>query len=376
MKRVCSLLIAFTVTSFSPPSIANAADETLTISSPANRDSRGIFLDDSLQGEISPIGRLGVAVYRDLPRVRAVAIDMALIEEVQDLADGYSYLDPNGELVNVSESTVATNWLAALLRNLSRPTDGRTISALAYGNPDSKYLTARAPSEYRFYQEIAQARLSGFLGRDVVSVQANTGLVEDSPRAARLIHSKSRAELKRIYSIAPAPEVLSLRLELGKILNPGISNEKLVELIETLGLEVAKSARKLRVAQGSYTITSAQYELPMTIVNDFSLPVTISPKVKASNSRVLITQPSQVTVPANSQIQVALPLDVIASGQTTLEVKLRSTSGKSIGPATQIPLRLAVISPLTTWFTTGMAVLLLLAAVVQSMRRVRRRSVK
>ena len=376
MKRVWSLLIAITVTALLLPLPATAANETLMISSPANRDSRGIFLDDSLALDLSPVGRLGVLVYRDLPRARSVAIDMALIEEVQDLADGYSYLDLNGELTSVSESLVAANWLAALLRNLSRVNDGKTISALAYGNPDHKYLMERAPSEFSFYQEIARARLSGFLGRDVVSPQNSASSVGKAANAARSLHNKSRPVLKRIYSIAPAPEVLTLRLELGKLLNPGNNKERLAKLIAALQAETTKSARSLRVAKGSYTITASQYELPITIINDFSVPVSVRPKVKASNSRVIITQPALITVPANSQVQVALPLEVIASGETALEVRLRSMGGKVIGPVTEIPLRLAVISPLTTWFTTGMAVLLLLAAVVQSMRRVKRRSVK
>ena len=169
---------------------------------------------------------------------------------------------------------------------------------------------------------------------------------------------------------------MTLRLELGKLLNPGNNKERLAKLIAALQAETTKSARSLRVAKGSYTITASQYELPITIINDFSVPVSVRPKVKASNSRVIITQPALITVPANSQVQVALPLEVIASGETALEVRLRSMGGKVIGPVTEIPLRLAVISPLTTWFTTGMAVLLLLAAVVQSMRRVKRRSVK
>ncbi len=68
-----------------------------------------------------------------------------------------------------------------------------------------------------------------------------------------------------------------------------------------------------------------------------------------------------------------IPLRIIASGETQIEFKLRSEKGKQVGEAEYIPLRLAVISPLTTWFTTGMAIILLLAAVIQSMRRVKKR---
>jgi hypothetical protein len=80
-----------------------------------------------------------------------------------------------------------------------------------------------------------------------------------------------------------------------------------------------------------------------------------------------------VNVEANSQSQVEIPLRIIASGDTQIELKIRSLKGKVVGEVEYIPLRLAVISPLTTWFTTGMAIILLLAAVIQSMRRVKKR---
>jgi hypothetical protein len=78
-------------------------------------------------------------------------------------------------------------------------------------------------------------------------------------------------------------------------------------------------------------------------------------------------------VAANSQSQVEVPLRVNASGDTQIEMKLRNAKGHQVGELEYIPLRLAVISPLTTWFTTGMAIILLLAAIVQSMRRVKKR---
>ncbi|MEJ0014272.1 MAG: hypothetical protein WDN07_01350 [Actinomycetota bacterium] len=37
------------------------------------------------------------------------------------------------------------------------------------------------------------------------------------------------------------------------------------------------------------------------------------------------------------------------------------------------PLKLSVISPIATWFTTGAAILLFIAAGIQSIRRIRKR---
>ena len=122
-----------------------------------------------------------------------------------------------------------------------------------------------------------------------------------------------------------------------------------------------------------YTITASRYDLPVTIINDFNQQVSVDLDITTTNSRVLVTQVPRVTIDASSQVQIKIPIDVIASGDTALRLQLRTPRGSAIGEIERIPLRLAVISPITTWFTTGTAIILLLAAVIQSVRRVKRR---
>ena len=172
--------------------------------------------------------------------------------------------------------------------------------------------------------------------------------------------------------ILQADELIS-RIQLGQLLNPSLSKESSDLLYENLTKALKENAKKLRVARGNYTITASNYDLPVTVINGFSVPVNVELIARPTNSRIVVGAAPLVSVAANSQSQVEIPLRIIASGDTQIELKLRSQNGKQVGEVEYIPLRLAVISPLTTWFTTGMAIILLLAAVIQSVRRVKKR---
>jgi DNA-binding FadR family transcriptional regulator len=360
-RALLSFLIFFSII----PS-ASASQEVL-VTATSYRTASGIFINDELALRISTQGDLGGRLFQSISRANRVAIDVALLEEVQDLADGYTFINSEGEQVSISELPNATIWLETLRRSLSN----KIVLSLPYGNPDSRYLKRSAPAEYRFYQGIAAARLSGFLGETLESV--DSAISRSAGQTARVIHRANRGELRRLYNAIPAPEVLELRLQLAKILNPEIPANSLPVFAKELRELIANNSKKLRVAVGNYTITAARYDLPITLINDYSLPVTVDLRAKPDNSRVIVGELAKLTIPASSQLQVELPLEVIASGETNLQVQIIANSGRRIGEEGVIPLRLAVISPVTTWFTVGMAIILLMAAVVQSIRRVKRR---
>lgn len=364
MKKFVSLLIFFLLL---PTPVR--ADERLVIATTPHRIAENSFDSNELALLIAPEGNFGSALLKKIRVAREVYVDVAVLEEVQDLADGYTFIDEAGEEVEVAESLVAENWLTAITSALSN----KEIFALPYGNPDRNYLETAAPAEYQFYKLSSQSRLSLILGKQVKVSDSIWMAGEGTSKQASEFHRYYRPILRNIHKIVPAPEVDELRLELGKLLNPTLKSQSATRYIEKLRGEIQGVVTGVRVASGNYTITSSEYELPVTVINDFSLPVDIELRVKTSNSRVVVGAISAVSIPANSQVQVTLPLQVIASGETLLAVEIRSPGGRVIGEVAEIPLRLAVISPLTTWFTTGMAIILLLAAVIQSMRRVKKR---
>ena len=67
-------------------------------------------------------------------------------------------------------------------------------------------------------------------------------------------------------------------------------------------------------------------------------------------------------------------VSVIAPGETTVSVLITDSDGNGIVPEATLTLNSTVIDSRVTWFTTGAAILLLLAGVAQSFRRVRRRA--
>jgi hypothetical protein len=92
------------------------------------------------------------------------------------------------------------------------------------------------------------------------------------------------------------------------------------------------------------------------------------------NSRVVVDSFEGVTIPAQSKLQLEMTVDVIAPGQTSVFALITDSEGNEIVPEATLNLNSTVIDPRVTWFTTGAAILLLLAGVAQSFRRVRRRA--
>ena len=78
-------------------------------------------------------------------------------------------------------------------------------------------------------------------------------------------------------------------------------------------------------------------------------------------------------IPAGSKRQLEMVVDVVAPGQTVVAATITDSEGDEVVPPALLTLNSTVIDPKVTWFTTGAAILLLLAAVAQSVRRVRRR---
>jgi hypothetical protein len=363
MKRLILVLALLLV-----PVMPAEANTTITLTEPMHRSADGIFINDDLASAITPQGRLGKTLFDRTSAVRSYVIDMATIEEIQDLADGYSFIDESGEIVEIPEFVIADIWL----NTLRSAVKGRSISALPYGNPDRRFLESKSPTEYQFLKQVGAERLAAFLSLPVTSVDS-LDFGQESQEKNRALSDAYQRDLRVLYTVAPAPELASLRLQLGQLLNPSLSNESSDLLYEPLVKALKANSKKLRVARGNYTITASNYDLPVTIINDYSVPVSVELIARPTNSRIVVGAAPLVNVEANSQSQVEIPLRIIASGDTQIELKLRSPKGKLVGDVEYIPLRLAVISPLTTWFTTGMAIILLLAAVIQSMRRVKKR---
>jgi hypothetical protein len=62
----------------------------------------------------------------------------------------------------------------------------------------------------------------------------------------------------------------------------------------------------------------------------------------------------------------------VASGNSSLLAQLSNLDNNPVGFPVYINLKLSVISPIATWITSGAAIVLMVAAILQSIRRFRR----
>lgn len=367
MRRLFCFFVAALFIALGTPAVH--ANTLITLTAPTTRLADGRFINNNLALSLSPDGEFGGLFLNTGSGVRTWLIDPAFIEEVLDLADGYVYLDAEGEEVTVESFDIAQQWFNLLMLR-SR---GDRIVAITYGAPSLSYLKRYAPGELGVYNRISQQRLQTLMGVEV-SPPGDTVLDTKSPAlVARNSYTPMRKIIRVVNDLVTTPDVESLRLGIAKTLNPKLKSDNAVAITRSYFAAIKEAQNKIRVSPGNYTITTANYDLPVTVINDFAQEVSVDLEITTTNSRVITGAVPRITVPANSQTQIAVPLEVIASGETVLRLQLLTPGGSSIGVEERIPLRLAVISPITTWFTTGMAIILLLAAVIQSVRRVRRR---
>jgi hypothetical protein len=366
MKKL-SLLIVSTLLFLMMPQ-ATAANTVIRITAPLHQTFTGEFRNDDLAQLLTPSGDLGLKVFQPIAKNRTWVIDAALVDEVILMANDYTLAtdaEPAGK-------EIATAWL----NQLKRVTTGNDVVALAYGNPDVALAKRLAPSELKSYFVYGQDRLQLALGRIVRSepgVQWSVGKSGLS-NPLRKSYSENRKALTRLSRVVDTPELIHLRARLAQLLSPSLDKSSREYFSYSATAAVSEMVRKLRINSGKYQITTSSVKLPVTVINEFGVDVTVDIAMIPINSRVIVGSFDNVLIPANSKKQLEMQVDVIAPGQTTVSALITGTEDDNeVVPEALLTLNSTVIDSRVTWFTTGSAILLLLAAVAQSVRRVRRR---
>jgi hypothetical protein len=140
--------------------------------------------------------------------------------------------------------------------------------------------------------------------------------------------------------------------------------------LETLANSIM---HQIRLAPGRFTISSRKQNLPITVVNDFPGKARVSLKITALNGKVVVGDVAPVDLAGNSKVQVLVPIQVLTSGNSSLAISLQSGNSNMYGDEVIYPLTLRVINPIATWITTGAAIVLFISALIQSIRRIRKR---
>lgn len=366
MKKLIALLIMFLVVL--PLSPAQATNSIVRITSMAHQTFTGEFRNDDLVQKLTPSGSLGELIYTPQVNNKTWVIDAALVDEVIAMSGGYLLAN---EAAPVGKE-IATAWLQQL-RNI---TAGQQVVALAYGNPDVSLAKRLAPSELRKYYAFGKSQLEAALGRPVRS-EPNGGWSTGTSglnNTLRKAYSDNRKALTKLSRVVADPELTMLRAQLAKLLSPKLNKDSREFYSYSARSAVDAMVNKLRINSGRYQITTSNVKLPVTVINEFDSDVTIDISMVAINSRVIVDGFKGVIIPAQSKLQLEMPVDVIAPGQTSVLALITDSEGNEIVPEATLTLNSTVIDSRVTWFTTGAAILLLLAAVAQSVRRVRKRA--
>jgi len=371
MKRVWLVLVIILGLQFANLP-AHAADvKVIRLVTEPNRNFSGYFYSDDLATRLAPTGDFGKLVFSPVNRPRIWVVDAAFIDDVIAMKDEYKIGLVGGEKIDGIGSVVATNWLT----QFSFITSNDQVVVLPYGNPAYQLVKNYAPGELNFYYSNANARLASLLGRSVTSDKSgkySKGFLKGD-NSLRKRYAENRRALTNLDRVVDAPELTTLRLQQARLLNPNVDKEFRDRLLKSADKEVTRSNRKLRVISGRYRLTSTEVKLPITLVNNFSTPVTVSLELLPRNSRIQILGISDVTIAPSSKKQLSLPANVITPGSVTVAARLTDKTGVPITKYSQLNLNLSIVDSRVAWFTSSAAVLLFVAATLQTFRRVRRK---
>ena len=365
MRKFLTLSVLIFLSSFIIIPNANAA-QVVKISEPTHRLSDGVFFNDLLAQKLAPSGSLGQAVYLNSQSVNNWLVDPATIDEIIAMSNGYGISDgtaPTGQ-------EIAKSWLT----QFTKVTRNKKITPITYGNPSSFWVNEIMPDQIVYLDDISKFKLESFLSRPVEKTGGAEAEKQKINKTSLSVLKYGQRQINLLSTLLEKKQLEDNQLRLLKLLNPNLDEKLFLDLLKDYDKSISTMRAKLNVKNTKFTVTSSKEELPITVVNDYDQVVKLKLSTRAMNSKVSVAQIEEIELEAKSKKQVLLPIEVFAAGDSRLLVQLTNLENKPVGYPVYIDLKLSVISPVATWITTAAAVLLFIAALVQSVRRVRRRS--
>ena len=231
-----------------------------------------------------------------------------------------------------------------------------------------------ASSELNYYYKTAQTRLATALGRPVRSEplaawsKGRTYFSEE----LRNRYATNRKAITALSTVVDPAELADIRAQLGRLMSPLLNRADRTYFSFNASQEVYKYKERLKIFPGKYQLTSAKSKLPITLANGYNSVVKVNLNLYSGSSRISVDDVKEIVLEPKSKTQISVPIEVFAPGQTFITAQFVSADGRAIADPADLSLNLTVIDSRVAWFTTGAAVLLFLAAITQSVRRVRR----
>jgi hypothetical protein len=365
VRKFLTLSLLIFISCFFVTPNSNAA-QVVKISEPTHRLSDGVFFNDSLAQKLTPTGSLGQVVYLNTFGVNNWLVDPATIDEIIAMSNGYGIADgsaPGGQ-------ELAKSWLTQFIK----VTKNKKVTPITYGNPSSFWANEIMPDQVEYLNGISKTRLETLLNRSVQEVDSVEAAKQKFNKASLSVLKYGQRQIDLLSTVLERNQLEGNQLRLSQLLNPDLEEQLFLDLLKDYDKSISVMRNKLNIKNTKFTVTSSKEELPITVVNDFDQVVKLKLSSRAMNGKVSVAQIEEIELAAKSKNQVLLPIEVFAAGDSRLLVQLTNLENKPVGYPVYINLKLSVISPVATWITTAAAVLLIMAALVQSVRRVRRRS--
>jgi hypothetical protein len=268
-----------------------------------------------------------------------------------------------------SGQIIAQQWLAQFIK-VSKYTK---VSYITYGNPSAYWVNEISKDQLTYVSALSEISLETFLGKAIVGAAPMSGVQQRLSKPAINQFKYAQRQINLLATVVGQKELDLDQLRLMQLLNPNLDDKNLNMLVKDFDQSITKMRSKLKIKSTKFTVTSENEELPIIIVNDFDSVMKLKLSTRALNSKVGVASVEEISVAAKSKQQLLLPIKVLAPGDSRLLAQLTNLENKPVGYPVYINLKLAVISPVATWITSGAAILLFIAALVQSVRRVRRR---
>jgi Family of unknown function (DUF6049) len=363
-----SFLLLFLLTVISPLPITSAhASSTVILASPSNRTLDGRYIDDSIADSLLPNGKLGSLIFLPSQQRQTWLIDAQLIDEIQGMVKGYTLVTGKSGL----GAQAAQSWLD----QLRKVTTGEQIVALPYGNPSGYWIHKLDPHDQSFFLSFGATELSQFFNRPIA---APTGFLNSSPYSLPDYATQPFIDMQKALSVVgkymDPKELETYQLRSADIFSLDIPRVRCDYLTHDLEVTTYNLIGRIHLATGKFTITSRRQNLPITVVNDFPSPAHLLLQIEPGNSRIIVHSKPELTVNGHSKVQVLIPVEVIASGPSELDISILDPAKNQLGDTAVYPVNLRVFSPVATWITGGAAILLFIGVVIQSIRRMRKTS--
>jgi hypothetical protein len=90
------------------------------------------------------------------------------------------------------------------------------------------------------------------------------------------------------------------------------------------------------IAGSDINLLATDAKIPVRVKNDFDTDLRIHVHAVASNGRLSIPAPVEITIPANTSVNAQIPVKAIGSGEVNLSVWLETFSGLRVGEQVEI----------------------------------------